>query len=176
MLVDNVTKHGKLRSISFHFPLPTLNLAAMVTQCSARESRPIPSRHQNLKPTSLAGHLCCYCSSPNSAACYVAVSGPVPVPFTCFPSPVPSLASLSISHTCICLQSEGEKETIKAHMTEQFGYRYLEHSQLQIPQALPPVAEALNTTLAGAAAASRGPTVSDKEWKTLLGKLVRLLS
>lgn len=57
-----------------------------------------------------------------------------------------------------------------------FAYRYMEHSQLQIPKALPPVAEALNMNLAGAAAAaSRGPTVSDKEWKTLLGKLVSLL-
>lgn len=52
----------------------------------------------------------------------------------------------------------------------------MEHSQLQIPKALPPVAEALNMNLAGAAAASRGPTVSDKEWKTLLGKLVSLLN
>lgn len=61
-------------------------------------------------------------------------------------------------------------------MTEPFVYRYLEHSQLQIPKALPPVAEALNANLTGAAAASRGPTVSDKEWKTLLGKLVGLLN
>lgn len=59
-------------------------------------------------------------------------------------------------------------------MTQLLGYRYLEHSQLQIPKALPPVAEASNTSLAGTAAASRGPTVSDKEWKTLLGKLVSL--
>lgn len=50
----------------------------------------------------------------------------------------------------------------------------MEHSQLQIPTALPPVAETLNVNSAGAAAASR-PTVSDKEWKTLLGKLVSLL-
>ena len=61
------------------------------------------------------------------------------------------------------------------HMPQLFGHRYLEHSQLQIPRALPPVAEALNANLAGAAAALRGPTVSDKEWKTLLGKLVGLL-
>lgn len=48
----------------------------------------------------------------------------------------------------------------------------MEYSQLQIPKALLPVADALNSA---AAAASRGPTVSDKEWKTLLGKLVSSL-
>ena len=68
-----------------------------------------------------------------------------------------------------------EKEgAIMTCMTQLLGYRYLEHSQLQIPQALPPVAEASTTSLAGTAAASRGPTVSEKEWKTLLGKLVSL--
>ena len=61
-------------------------------------------------------------------------------------------------------------------VTHLFGYRYLEHSQLQVPKALPPVAEALKVSTAGAAAASRGPTVSEKEWKTLLGKLVSFLN
>ena len=56
-------------------------------------------------------------------------------------------------------------------------YRYQEHSQLQIPKALPPVAEALSINTAGVLAQqSNGPAVSDKEWKTLLGKLVRVSS
>ena len=49
--------------------------------------------------------------------------------------------------------------------------RYLEHSQLRIPPALPPVAEEMKSTASLAAAVS-GPAVSDKEWKALLGKLV----
>ncbi|KAL3155440.1 hypothetical protein ABBQ38_010996 [Trebouxia sp. C0009 RCD-2024] len=55
------------------------------------------------------------------------------------------------------------------NVTKHGKLRYLEHSQLQIPQALPPVAEAVSMYTPGAA--PRGYTVSDKEWKTLLGKL-----
>ena len=58
---------------------------------------------------------------------------------------------------------------------ESAEHRYQEHGQLQIPKALPPVAEALSATSEGASAKTpSGPAVSDKEWKTLLGKLVRI--
>ena len=56
------------------------------------------------------------------------------------------------------------------------AFRYMEHSQLQIPKALPPVAEEISSAaLAAAALASSTSAVSDKEWKTLLGKLVSCL-
>ncbi len=57
------------------------------------------------------------------------------------------------------------------------AFRYMEHSQLQIPKALPPVAEEISSAAlaAGASASSSTPAVSDKEWKTLLGKLVSCL-
>ena len=55
----------------------------------------------------------------------------------------------------------------------------MEHSALQIPRALPSLAQEGSTSgsLAGPAAAATstpaGPSVSDKEWKALIGKLVR---
>jgi len=54
------------------------------------------------------------------------------------------------------------------------AFRYMEHSQLQVSKALPPVAEEISSAaLAAAASASAStPAVSDKEWKVLLGKLV----
>ncbi len=57
------------------------------------------------------------------------------------------------------------------------AFRYMEHSQLQIPKALPPVAEEISSAAlaAAASASSSTPAVSDKEWKTLLGKLVSCL-
>ena len=57
------------------------------------------------------------------------------------------------------------------------AFRYVEHSQLQIPKALPPVAEEISSAAlaAAASASSSAPPVSDKEWKTLLGKLVSCL-
>ncbi len=57
------------------------------------------------------------------------------------------------------------------------AFRYMEHSQLQIPKALPPVAEEISSAALAAAAlaSSSTPAVSDKEWKTLLGKLVSCL-
>ncbi len=55
----------------------------------------------------------------------------------------------------------------------------MEHSQLQIPKALPPVAEEVSSgglpgRSSAAALQTSMPAVSDKEWKSLLGKLVRL--
>ena len=57
------------------------------------------------------------------------------------------------------------------------AFRYVEHSQLQIAKALPPVAEEISSAAlaATASASSSVPAVSDKEWKTLLGKLVSCL-
>jgi len=57
------------------------------------------------------------------------------------------------------------------------AFRYMEHSQLQVSKALPPVAEEISSAAlaAGASASSSTPAVSDKEWKTLLGKLVSCL-
>ena len=53
-------------------------------------------------------------------------------------------------------------------------FRYMEHTSLQIPKALLPAGQDSSSSLE-AATPTAAPSVSDKEWKDLLSKLVSVL-
>lgn len=77
--------------------------------------------------------------------------------------PHPACCVVSFSLNCV---------TDKTQLQNYMHYRYLEHSTLQIPRALPPVGWEGDGGSSLVAAATAVRAVSDEEWKELLGKLV----